>query len=110
MVRLAATPATPLGVESPGAPAIASRSLEPGDMLLFYTDGLSEAARVDGTRLGADGLAAFIAREAAGGLSVPETLRRLRHSLLSVGERGLDDDATAILVEWRRGGEVHLLP
>jgi hypothetical protein len=109
-LSLAIAPATPLGVESSGAPTVGETSLEPGDLLLFYTDGLSEVTRDDGSRLGVEGLSAFIEREAAAGLTVPETLRRLRHSLLDVGTRGLDDDATAILVEWRRGGELDLLP
>jgi serine phosphatase RsbU (regulator of sigma subunit) len=41
---LKTTPVPPLGVEWPsGAPTVATDVLEPGDLLLFYTDGLSEA-------------------------------------------------------------------
>ncbi|QEC46519.1 serine/threonine-protein phosphatase [Baekduia soli] len=106
---LIATPCTPLGV--PGGPAaeVAHESLQPGDLVLFFTDGLSEASREDGTRLGVEGLGAFIEREAAAGLTVAETLRRLRRSLLHATD-DLADDATALLVQWRGGDEHGLLP
>jgi hypothetical protein len=107
---LGAAPATPLGVVGPVGPEIGHAALEPGDLLLFYTDGLSEATRADGTRLGAAGLGEFVEREAAAGLSVPETLRRLRQTLVGLGDDPLADDATAMLVQWRGEGERELLP
>jgi Stage II sporulation protein E (SpoIIE) len=107
---LEAMPATPLGVPSPVPPVVTRVSLEPGDLLLFYTDGLSEAARPDGTRLGLAGLGEFIEREAAGGLTVPETQRRLRQALYEAAEGSLDDDATSVLVQWHGGGEREMLP
>jgi hypothetical protein len=104
------TPTTPLGVVSPSAPTVERESLEPGDLLLFYTDGLTEASRDDGRRLGVDGISEYIEREAAAGLSIPETLRRLRETFLGAAGHDLGDDVTAVLVEWRRGGERDLLP
>jgi sigma-B regulation protein RsbU (phosphoserine phosphatase) len=48
------------------------------------------------------GLSAFIEREAAAGHGGPETLRRLRQAVLSSERAELRDDATALLIEWRR--------
>jgi len=107
---LGAPPATPLGVEHDGAVQIAHTALEPGDMLMLYTDGLTEARGADGQRFTVQRLSEFIEREAASGLSVPETLRRLRQSIVGRHGARLDDDATALLIEWHRGGERRLLP
>ena len=108
---LEARPVPPLGIEFAHAPpVISSESLEPGDLLLLYTDGLTEARDRDGTMLTLDKLSEFIEREASAGQTTPETLRRLRHAIIA-GDRGrLRDDATAMLLEWRRGGERDLVP
>jgi hypothetical protein len=107
---LTAAPATPLGVETPVVPTVTESSLEPGDLLLVYTDGLTEARRGDGTRFGTDGLSEFIVREASAGQTAPETLRRLRHTIVDDAHGDLDDDASALLIEWRRGSEREILP
>jgi serine/threonine protein phosphatase PrpC len=105
------TPSPPLGIEIAHAPpAIATESLEPGDLLLLYTDGLTEARAADGQMLHTEGLAHFIEREASAGQTAPETLRRLRQAILSSPRTRLRDDATAMLLEWRRGGELKLMP
>jgi serine phosphatase RsbU (regulator of sigma subunit) len=79
-------------------------------MVLLYTDGLTEARRPDGELFTVERLAAFIAREAASGQSAPETLRRLRESIIAREEGSLRDDATALLVEWRRGSHRRITP
>jgi serine/threonine protein phosphatase PrpC len=108
---LEVAPAPPLGIELEGQPpAVATESLEPGDLLLLYTDGLTEARDPDGRLFAVEGLSEFIEREAGAGRTTPETLRRLRHAILGTGRARLRDDATALLVEWRRGGEIDLLP
>jgi hypothetical protein len=56
------------------------------------------------------GLGQFVEREAAAGQTAPETLRRLRQAIVERQAEELKDDATAVLVEWRRGGEADLLP
>jgi hypothetical protein len=108
---LNAPPALPLGValQQP-APKVAREALEPGDMLLLYTDGLTEARGTDGKPFEIDGITAFIEREAAAGHAAPETLRRLRQTLIAEHAGSPDDDATALLVEWKRGAERELLP
>ncbi|HEV7749997.1 MAG TPA: GAF domain-containing SpoIIE family protein phosphatase [Baekduia sp.] len=110
VLPLVAPPSTPLGVETPAAPQVAEMSLEPGDLLLLYTDGLSEARGDDGSMFGTGGLGEFIVREAAAGQTAPETLRRLRHAIVEGARGGLRDDASALLVEWRRGTERDLMP
>jgi hypothetical protein len=102
---------TPLGVPfnvTPSEPTIVS--LQPGDMVLLYTDGLPEARLPDGEFFTVERLAEFIERQAATGYAAPETLRRLRHAVLAHQRGELQDDATAMLVEWRRGSEHQLVP
>jgi len=108
---LVGQPATPLGVEfEADVPEVAQESLEPGDMLLFYSDGLTEARNSAGDMFGLQGLTKFIEREAAAGQPAPETLRRLRQTLLGRERAQLRDDATALLVEWRRDSEWRFMP
>jgi hypothetical protein len=108
---LSAPPAAPLGIPLDGpSPVLAEESLEPGDLLLLYTDGLTEARHPDGQMFTVAGLGEFIEREAAAGQIAPETLRRLRHAIVDRQPGPLRDDATAVLVEWHRGSESHLLP
>jgi len=105
------TPAPPLGLQlATGPPVEGEESLEPGDMVLLYTDGLTEARRPDGELFTVERLAEFIERQAAKGLPAPETLRGLREAIIERGEGTLRDDATALLVEWRRGSQQTLLP
>jgi serine/threonine protein phosphatase PrpC len=108
---LKTTPVPPLGVDSPsGAPTVATDALEPGDLLLLYTDGLSEARDPDGEMFTIERLSEFIEREAAAGQTAPETLRRLRHAVIGREANALRDDATAVLLEWRGDREADLMP
>ena len=92
----------PLGLGSPGEEA--EESLEPGDQVVFFTDGVTEARAPDGTFFGTDRLADLVGRASAGGNPPPETLRRLVHSILDHQAGDLQDDATAVLVEWKGQG------
>ena len=108
---LSVEPAPPLGVDVPGhGPTIADESLEPGDLLLLYTDGLTDARDTDGEPFTIERLSQFIEREANGGQTAPETLRRLRHALLGREAADLRDDATAVLLEWQGNQPYDLLP
>jgi serine phosphatase RsbU (regulator of sigma subunit) len=108
---LTAPPAAPLGIPLEGPPpVVAEESLEPGDLLLLYTDGLTEARHPNGKMFTTAGLGEFIEREASAGQTAPETLRRLRHAIVDRQPGQLEDDATAVLVEWGRGSEIALLP
>jgi serine phosphatase RsbU (regulator of sigma subunit) len=81
-------------------PTIASEQLEPGDLLLFYTDGVTEARAPDGTFFGEQRLADLIVRNLAAGLPAPETVRRVVHALLEHQQGRLDDDASLLMVAW----------
>ena len=108
---LAAPPATPLGVPFTGAPLTVGREqLEPGDRVLLYTDGLPEARQPNGGFFSLERLVDFIERAGAAGYPAPETLRRLGHAVLQHQHGALQDDASALLLEWRRGSEHALLP
>jgi serine phosphatase RsbU (regulator of sigma subunit) len=104
-------PSPPMGMQLATSPAVMrDEYLEPADMVLLYTDGLAEARRPDGELFSAERLGEFIERQAANGMPAPETLRGLRQAIIESGEGSLRDDATALLVEWRRGSEQALLP
>ena len=108
---LKGSPSPPLGLQlAKETPVEADESLEPGDMILLYTDGLTEARRPGGELFTVERLGEFIEREAGGGQAAPETLRRLREAIIERRAGALRDDATALLVEWRRGNERALLP
>jgi anti-anti-sigma factor len=98
VVTLDAVGRTPLGL--PDWVEAAEETLEPGDRLLFYTDGITEARDSDGKFFGLTRLIDLTERHSAAGLSVPETLRRLSHAVLDHQQGRLDDDATLMIVEW----------
>jgi phosphoserine phosphatase RsbU/P len=74
--------------------------LEPGDRLLLYTDGVTEAYDRDGRRFGVDRLVELTERGMAERLAAPETLRRLSHDVLAHQGGRPADDATLLLLEW----------
>ncbi|GGX73647.1 hypothetical protein GCM10010358_30230 [Streptomyces minutiscleroticus] len=76
-------------------------ALEPGDRVLMYTDGITEARTKDGGLLGLERFADSLIRATASGELAPETLRRLIHSVLDTQSARLRDDATILMFEWR---------
>lgn len=84
--------------------------LQPGDLVLLYTDGIPEARAPDGAFFGVDRLVELVTRNLAAGLPAPETLRRVIHALLLHQGHALDDDASLLMVHWRSETETRLLP
>jgi len=80
--------------------ALGTEQLEPGDLLLLYTDGVVEARSPDGEFFGQPRLVDMVTRNLAAGLPAPETMRRVVHALLDHQSGDLEDDATLLLVEW----------
>lgn len=73
-------------------------AMAPGDRLLVYTDGASEACGPAGEELGADGLAAALVASRA--LPLTDTLDALLERIRGhCAGRPLDDDVTLLLVE-----------
>jgi hypothetical protein len=97
-------PRPPLGlgelVEEPHV--VGQEQLEPGDIVLLYTDGVVEARSPDGEFFGVDRLGDLVCTQLAGGLSAPETMRRAVRELLAHHQGQLTDDATLLMLEWRR--------
>ena len=102
--QLQTEPRPPLGLGHllPGEPLIAAQEqLEPGDLVVLYTDGVVEARSPDGEFFGVERLAALVVRHLAGGLAPPETMRRVVGELLAHHGERLTDDATLLMLEWR---------
>ncbi|MDH6589769.1 serine phosphatase RsbU (regulator of sigma subunit) [Streptomyces sp. SAI-133] len=76
-------------------------TLRPGDRVLLYTDGVTEARTHDGELFGLQRFADYVIRATAAGELAPESLRRLIHSILDAETSRLRDDATIMLVEWQ---------
>jgi serine phosphatase RsbU (regulator of sigma subunit) len=102
MPALPTPTALPLGlghmIDRP--PQVTEQQLEEGDALVLYTDGVTEARDARGELFGIDRLARFMLEARAGGLSAPETMRRLIHTIVSYENGELRDDATAALLQW----------
>lgn len=84
-------------------PEIGRCQLEPGDALLFYSDGVTEA-RPTSNRLdqfGLDRLRERFERHIGMGLVAAEVLRRTVHEVVEHRADALEDDATLVLMEWR---------
>ncbi|MFD3680030.1 PP2C family protein-serine/threonine phosphatase [Streptomyces sp. NPDC058613] len=97
---LSCPPAHPLGTDL-GLPITMCREqLEPGDRIMLYTDGITEARDRNGRPFGMDQFTDFIIRHHANGLPVPETLRRLMQAVLDHHDGRLADDATVLILEW----------
>jgi serine phosphatase RsbU (regulator of sigma subunit) len=108
MVRALDSPPT-LPVGFGGAdPQVSQEDLEPGDRVLFFTDGITEAHVAGGEEFGESHLIDLLEQVAQAGGPVQETVRRLSHALKSARGGLTNDDATLFLLEWRGGSADHL--
>jgi serine phosphatase RsbU (regulator of sigma subunit) len=82
-------------------PAVAEEQLEPGDTLVLYTDGITEARDAAGTLFGVDRLGTFLLEALGEGTTAAETMRRLIQTIVSYENGELRDDATAAMLQWR---------
>lgn len=72
--------------------------LDQGQMLVLYTDGITEAANADGEEFGLERLAQCVA--AAGELPAKKMIKKIRTALNDFTERySLDDDGTLFIVK-----------
>jgi serine phosphatase RsbU (regulator of sigma subunit) len=113
MIRqLGGRPDRPLGVTV--GPARRSEThheqLEPGDRVLFYSDGITEARDACGRFFGEDRLVDLTERTELSRLPAPETLRRLAAAVLEHQHGELQDDATLLMLDWSADSHHRLLP
>ncbi|MBT2414912.1 serine/threonine-protein phosphatase, partial [Streptomyces sp. ISL-12] len=104
MDALEREPDPPMGLPSQLSPRprqTHEMSLEPGDRVLMYTDGITEARTREARLMGLERFGDYVIRATSGGELAPETLRRLIHSILDAQADRLRDDATLLMFEWR---------
>ncbi|GIF78160.1 PP2C family protein-serine/threonine phosphatase [Asanoa siamensis] len=100
---------TPLGVLAGDTP-VAEAVFEPGDRLLLYTDGVTEARDPFGAQFGLDRLVALAESVAAEDLPAAETLRRMSHAVIDHQAGSPRDDATLVMVEWSPAAAARAVP
>jgi serine phosphatase RsbU (regulator of sigma subunit) len=97
-------PTVPWGLASPlgrnDTPTAATESLEPGDSVLLYTDGVVEAHEPGGDQFGIERLSDLAGRHASDVLEPEEVVRQIVRSVLDYKADQLADDATLLLVRW----------
>jgi phosphoserine phosphatase RsbU/P len=92
-------PALPLGLGD-APPAVVQVGLEPGDLVLLYSDGVVDASRGD-EHYDEEHLRADVEHVLQDDVPLAETVRRLNHRLMKWRGGQTRDDATLMLVEWR---------
>jgi serine phosphatase RsbU (regulator of sigma subunit) len=97
--HLSCEPSTPFGLDD-GVPIVATESLQPGDGVLLYTDGVVEARTPGGEEFGLHRLTDLLQREAAAETPPDEMLRRLIRTLVEHHGGELRDDATLVMLCW----------
>jgi serine phosphatase RsbU (regulator of sigma subunit) len=94
---LTCAPSHPMGLGGPVV-EIGQQQLQPGDRILFYTDGVTEA-RKRGEQFGLDRLVDHLERASLAGLDAAETLRRLSLAVLAHHDYELNDDSSLLPIE-----------
>jgi serine phosphatase RsbU (regulator of sigma subunit) len=90
-----------IGLHDTGSPyEVGADQLEPGDHVLFYTDGVVEGHAPGGEQFGIERLVDLLARNVADSLSAAESMRRVGRALIAHHASHLADDASMLLVQW----------
>jgi len=89
---------------------VGTESLQRGDLVVLYTDGVVEARSPEGELFGQDRLVDLLTRHLAAGLPAPESMRRVIRALLEHHQGQLADDATMLFVQWSPEGTEALIP
>jgi serine phosphatase RsbU (regulator of sigma subunit) len=75
--------------------------LEPGDRVLFFTDGVIEERLADGEQFGEERLRQLLEQTTRERLPAAESVRRLSHALMAARSGRTSDDASLLLLEWK---------
>ncbi len=102
VAELACEPCLPFGLGI-DITEVGECHLQPGDRLLFYSDGVTEAHTLGGPLFGVDNLRDAIEQYIGAGLVAPELLRRLARDLRRHRGSELADDATLVFLQWQPG-------
>lgn len=98
--ELKCEPTPPWGIGSE-EPIVSTDGLEPGDCLLLYTDGVTEARTPEGHFFGLERLVDLINRHASELLTPESLLRQLVGDVREhTGAEDLADDATVVVSRW----------
>jgi hypothetical protein len=98
---LACPPTLPWGLASAEShPSTAEISLEPGDSVLFYTDGVIEGRASSGGGFGLERLVDLVGQTASDQLAAEDVVRRIGRAVIQFHGERLDDDATLVIVQW----------
>lgn len=97
--ELPCRPSLPMGLEGT-VTEVAVTQLQPGDRVLFHTDGISESTSPEGETFGLDRLADLLVRGVADRTSPAESVRRLLRTVVEYNGHSLRDDATLFMLEY----------
>lgn len=97
--ELECRPSLPMGLGGQVV-EVATEHLQPGDRVLFFTDGVTETRSADGSEFGLLRLVDLLVRAAHDRSAPVETLRSLSAAILAHGDIGLGDDATLVMIEY----------
>jgi hypothetical protein len=98
--ELRCDPSLPLGLGGGKCSAVATERLEPGDAVLFFTDGVIECRSSLGEDFGTERLVDAWEREWLSGHPPDEILRRLVQTISQFSGGKLRDDATLLQLCW----------
>lgn len=104
IAQLDCPPTLPWGLGTLSVPGlgatVTTHALEPGDAVLFFTDGVVEAHTAGIQPFGIERLADLASRHASDQLEVEEIVRLLVRAVLEHQDGRLADDATLVLCRW----------
>jgi sigma-B regulation protein RsbU (phosphoserine phosphatase) len=104
-IEFVGTGGLPIGMFDTASYSEFSVLLSPGDRLFMMSDGITEAARPDGSLLGDEGFADLLSRHRT--VTGPAVFTALMDDLATGGAHEFADDVSGVLFEFR-GGKVNL--
>ena len=104
LLELQCEPTVPWGLaaitNTAGDPPRATERLEPGDRVLFYTDGVVEAHLPGKEQFGVERLLDLITQHSSDDQEAEEIVRLVVRAVLDHQSSQLPDDATVVLFQW----------